>query len=67
MDDVRVTSIEVHFIEDLGFTGFMEFPLRHMYLFQRIFCLAYTGQVVHLRVMYCCCRWLSLLCIAAGS
>ena len=30
MSELKVTHIEVHFIEDLGFTEFMEFPLRHM-------------------------------------
>ena len=31
MDEIKVTHIELHFIEDLGFTEFMDFPLRHMY------------------------------------
>ena len=30
MSELKVTHIEVHFIEDLGFTDFMDFPLRHM-------------------------------------
>lgn len=47
MEQIRVTSIETHFIEDLGFTEFMDFPLRHMYgsdgMTQRTVYIAHTN------------------------